>query len=241
MMSSQLQRTCLSLWAAHHLVVKIFASALVHVGAPKFGCTYITRGSLKKRGLAFKAARKEPYLRSVIYRFLHLFLRGGVTFLLNRGLTRSFDLRERLYEQLLRYRVNPVQLLKRVLPQLRRKRTWLTLFILGTMRVHDPSLLLTFLVRHLHEAELYHHRYFLQVFATVCRYILQERGKGLGIQGMSWRICGKLGVTGNARTRTMHVRVGVSSAATRRLRLDQQFSIVKTSTGCLGFWCRYYF
>jgi ribosomal protein S3 len=57
----------------------------------------------------------------------------------------------------------------------------------------------------------------------------------LNFKGFKLQLKGKIGVSGNARTRTLFYQIGQTSHATMDNKMDYTFTLINTFTGVLGF------
>jgi len=57
----------------------------------------------------------------------------------------------------------------------------------------------------------------------------------LKFKGIKLKLKGKIGVVGNARTRTLFYRIGRTSHSTINNKIHQSFQTFNTFTGVLGF------
>lgn len=111
----------------------------------------------------------------------------------------------------------------------------LTLVCFLTFKLRDTTILTMYLNKMMHRMSLFNHRSFLRRVFFIFRVLFYEVGHWYSIAGMKMRISGKISVTGNSRTRTIHFKQGIVSNSNMTTRVDYNFLIVRTNTGCLGF------
>jgi hypothetical protein len=88
---------------------------------------------------------------------------------------------------------------------------------------------------------LFAHRRFLRLLATFLRpYVSLAPGEGT-LLGFNLVVTGKISVTGNAMSRTMHVRHGRAGINNLRYHAISSFALIRTKTGCLGLNLTYFF
>lgn len=78
------------------------------------------------------------------------------------------------------------------------------------------------------------HKFILLWLRRVCKYIYANK-KQFNISGLSFLIKGKLGVTGNKRTRTFKVNYGSNSSTKIISNTCSNYFTVRTTTGVIGF------
>jgi hypothetical protein len=157
---------------------------------------------------------KGAFLQKVIVRFLSQFLGSRVVLCLNPSMPTVLVTPERLYGCVLAYRLQVDQ--------------------------EDPDALLSWLRSRMEHMSLFRHRRFLSFVAVALRYVFEEVGGRFCFSGVTLRVRGKLSVAGNARRRAFLFGAGKSSFTSLKLHMLQQFGIVRTTTGCLGVWVRFF-
>lgn len=105
----------------------------------------------------------------------------------------------------------------------------------------DPFLLTQWARIRMSYMRLFAHRRFLRLLATFLRpYVALAPAPGK-ILGFNLVVTGKISVTGNAMSRTMHVRHGKASINNLRHHASSSFALIRTKTGCLGLNMTYLF
>lgn len=61
------------------------------------------------------------------------------------------------------------------------------------------------------------------------------------VQGVNMYLVGKISVTGNAMSRAQYARTGCGGNNNLRVQVAQAFTLVRTSTGCLGLTLSLYY
>lgn len=103
-----------------------------------------------------------------------------------------------------------------------------------TYKLKDTTVLLTYLNHKMSRMSLFKHRRFLKRVFFILRVLFYEIGPIYHVEGIKIKLIGKISVTGNARTRTMHFKEGLVSNSNMKIRADYNYNIIKTNTGCLG-------
>ena len=99
--------------------------------------------------------------------------------------------------------------------------------------LREPELAVRVLEIRFNEAGMFSHRRMIRQVQT---QLLGAFRRGLvPIMGFILFIMGKISVGGNARTRSMHTRVGRRSKSRAPLNATGSWGLVRTITGCLGF------
>ena len=99
----------------------------------------------------------------------------------------------------------------------------------------DPFLLTQWARIRMGHMRLFAHRRFLRLLATFLRPYVSLTPQEGKILGFNLVVTGKISVTGNAMSRTMHVRHGKASINNLRHHALSAFALIRTRTGCLGF------
>ena len=110
----------------------------------------------------------------------------------------------------------------------------LTLVCFLFYKTKDTTILMTFLYNKMRVMSLFKHRFFLRRVFFILRVLFYEISNIYGVVGIRLRIVGKISVTGNSRTRTIHFKEGIISNSNMTTRVDHNYTIIKTNTGCLG-------
>lgn len=113
--------------------------------------------------------------------------------------------------------------------------------IVSSVYGRDPFLLTQWARIRMSYMRLFSHRRFLRLLATFLRpYVALAPAPGK-ILGFNLVVTGKISVTGNAMSRTMHVRHGKASINNLRHHASSSFALIRTKTGCLGLNMTYLF
>ena len=95
-------------------------------------------------------------------------------------------------------------------------------------------MIVMYIYKKMDNMSLFKHRSFLRRVFFILKVLFAEVGCLYFISGIKMRVSGKISVTGNARTRTMHFKQGLVSSSNMTTRVDHNFTIIRTNTGCLG-------
>jgi hypothetical protein len=94
---------------------------------------------------------------------------------------------------------------------------------------------MTYISIKMNKMSLFKHRSFLRKIFFIFESMYVDIGYLYSIRGIKFRVSGKISVTGNARTRTVHFKKGLVSNSSMKTKVDYSFHIIRTNTGCLGF------
>jgi hypothetical protein len=183
---------------------------------------------------------KGAFLQKVIVRFLSQFLGSRVVLCLNPSMPTVLVTPERLYGCVLAYRLQVDQEARSMGYVQACRFRGLVSVLLSAARYKDPDALLSWLRSRMEHMSLFRHRRFLSFVAVALRYVFEEVGGRFCFSGVTLRVRGKLSVAGNARRRAFLFGAGKSSFTSLKLHMLQQFGIVRTTTGCLGVWVRFF-
>lgn len=111
----------------------------------------------------------------------------------------------------------------------------MTLVCFLTYKSRDSSMLMTYIKKKMRFMNLFSHKFFLKKLWLVLKLLFVETKLLYNVCGIKIKVSGKLSVTGNSRTRTKIFKEGVISYSNMTIRVDHNFIIIKTKTGCLGF------
>ncbi len=101
------------------------------------------------------------------------------------------------------------------------------------MGTRDPELLVSWLQTRLRSMSLYAHRRFFRLLGLLLRGSIRAAGV-YTFRGFYMRLVGKISVVGNAMSRSWWTRGGHAAGSNLTLQVYQGFTIVRTTTGCLG-------
>lgn len=88
---------------------------------------------------------------------------------------------------------------------------------------------------------LFRHRQFFRILGVALMPTLMNKKMRFSLAGFTMQVTGKLSVTGNAMSRTYLVKKGIGSLSSLNHKLVQNFTLVRTRTGCLGLWISLFF
>ena len=107
--------------------------------------------------------------------------------------------------------------------------------IVTSIRVKDPTLLSNWIRGMLKRLSFWKYRLIFRYVKFVLRYVLKPNFHLLDFRGVKLQLKGKISVAGNARTRTLFMRIGDTSHSKMYNRVAYDLSFVNTFTGILGF------
>jgi hypothetical protein len=110
---------------------------------------------------------------------------------------------------------------------------WGSRLLALAVRSRDPELVVSWLQTRLKHMSLYAHRRFFRLLGLLLRGAVRARGAH-SLRGFYLRVVGKISVVGNAMSRVWWTRGGLAAGSNLTLQVFQGFSLVRTTTGCLG-------
>ena len=113
--------------------------------------------------------------------------------------------------------------------------------VVFAMKWQDVSIMTLWFCRRAQTLPIFKHRAFLTNFFTLLRLTFAIAGPKYKICGISVKVAGKIGVTGNARKRRLRLKLGKTSAASLNYCASRAFNLINTSTGCLGVTVNFYY
>jgi hypothetical protein len=103
-----------------------------------------------------------------------------------------------------------------------------------SFKLRDPFLLSNWLINMLKKVSFWKYRLFFRYLKYVLRFFFTPIFKELKINGIKFKLKGKISVAGNGRTRTLLQRTGRTGHSTFANRVLSNLSLVRTFTGVLG-------
>jgi hypothetical protein len=110
-----------------------------------------------------------------------------------------------------------------------------------SLQFKDPFLLTNWIVDLFKKIKFTKYRLFMKYFFYLINFFFINIFKDLNIKGLKVKIKGKVGVSGNARTRSFFFSVGISSNSTFNTKVAYDLNYIKTFTGILSFQFFIYF
>lgn len=193
------------------------------------------RGRLVRRG---PVLRRDRLFSDIFLRFLESFWGGRVLFIFVRNLWFSLSSVVFVQEHIFARRI--VQYASRALRHQRGAWWWGARVLALAVHAHDPQLLVSWLQTRLRVMSLYAHRRYFRLLGLLLRG-LALRGQAYGLRGFYMRLVGKISVVGNSMSRVWWTRGGLAAGANLQLKVAQGFTIVRTTTGCLGLTLLFFF
>lgn len=89
--------------------------------------------------------------------------------------------------------------------------------------------------------QLFAHKRFFRMLNQLLRQAVGNAPAPYALKGVYTYLVGKISVTGNAMSRSLLMRAGQTGNARLHLRAVRAHTIVRTSTGCLGFTLFFFF
>jgi len=109
------------------------------------------------------------------------------------------------------------------------------------IRYRDPTFLSNWIRAMLKKTNFYKYKPLFRYLKYVFTHLFQGYFQELGFKGIKLKLKGKICVAGNARTRTLFYRIGVTTHSTFDNRVVYDLSYVNTFTGVLGFQLWFYY
>jgi len=109
------------------------------------------------------------------------------------------------------------------------------------IRYRDPTFLANWIRAMLKKTNFYKYKPLFRYLKYVFTHLFQGYFQELGFKGIKLKLKGKICVAGNARTRTLFYRIGVTTHSTFDNRVVYDLSYVNTFTGVLGFQLWFYY
>jgi hypothetical protein len=101
-------------------------------------------------------------------------------------------------------------------------------------KLKDPFFLSNWLLNMMKKISFWKYRLFFRYLKYSLRYFFVPIFKDLNVKGIKFRLKGKISVAGNARTRTILQRTGVTGHSSFKNKVVQELSLVKSFTGVMG-------
>jgi hypothetical protein len=109
------------------------------------------------------------------------------------------------------------------------------MLITVSVRLKDPTFLANWIRGMLKRLSFWKYRLIFRYLKYVIRHLFKSNFDHFQFKGFKLRLKGKISVAGNARTRTLSLRVGDTSHSKMDNRVAYDLSYVETFTGVLGF------
>lgn len=103
-----------------------------------------------------------------------------------------------------------------------------------SLKIKDPFFLINWITRILHKISFWKHRAFFHFLQYTFKYCFSSVFKELGIKGIKFQLKGKVGVSGNARTRRIISSYGVTGASSYNNKVLTALTLIRTFTGVMG-------
>jgi hypothetical protein len=103
------------------------------------------------------------------------------------------------------------------------------------IRLKDPMFLANWIRAMLERMSFWKYRLLFRYLKFMLRHLFRLSFPHFQFKGLKLRLKGKISVAGNARTRTLHLRVGNTSHSSMSNRIAYDLSFINTFTGVLGF------
>ena len=109
------------------------------------------------------------------------------------------------------------------------------------IRLKDPTFLSNWIRGMLKRLSFWRYRLIFRYLKFLLRHIFKPNFHLFGFRGVKLSLKGKISVAGNARTRTLFLRVGDTSHSKMDNKVSYDLSLVNTFTGVLGFKLFFYY
>jgi len=110
-----------------------------------------------------------------------------------------------------------------------------------SLKLKDPNIFINWMVIILKKINFWKHRLFFYYIKYILRYFFFEVYNKINIKGVKMQWKGKISVAGNARTRTMRLKIGHGGSSELLNKTAFELNLIKTFTGVIGlkFWIYY--
>lgn len=106
-------------------------------------------------------------------------------------------------------------------------------------KLQEPSLFLSWMQHRLKRMPLFSHRKFFRIIGLMLSTLTY--GSKPALSGVSMYVVGKISVTGNAMSRAQFAKIGLGGNSNLKTQVAKSFTLVRTTTGCLGFSLCYFY
>jgi hypothetical protein len=103
-----------------------------------------------------------------------------------------------------------------------------------SLKLKDPYFLSNWMINLFQKISFWKFKFFFRYLKYIFRYFFITIFKELCVKGIKFQLKGKISVAGNARTRTIRQRAGLTSHATFNNKVMYNLNLVKTFTGVQG-------
>lgn len=107
--------------------------------------------------------------------------------------------------------------------------------ILIALKYKDPTFLINWIRTMLYRMSFWKYRTLFRYLKFVIRDLFEPNFAKFGLRGFKVRLKGKISVAGNARTRTLMMRIGQTSHSKFNNKVAHSFTLVNSFTGVMGF------
>jgi len=107
--------------------------------------------------------------------------------------------------------------------------------ILLALKYKDPTFLINWIRAMLYRMSFWKYRILFRYLKFVLKNLFEPNFIKLGLKGFKVRLKGKISVAGNARTRTLRLRIGQTSHSRFDNKIAHSFTRVNSFTGVMGF------
>jgi hypothetical protein len=116
----------------------------------------------------------------------------------------------------------------------------LLIFIMA-IRYKDPTFLANWIKAMLYRLSFWKYRLIFRYLKYCMHYLFYDYFNELEFKGLKFTVNGKIGVAGNARTRTLFYAIGETSHSKLNNRVLSHFTTINSFTGVMGFRLTFYF
>ena len=107
--------------------------------------------------------------------------------------------------------------------------------ILIALKYKDPTFLINWIRTMLYRMSFWKYRTLFRYLKFVIKDLFEPNFEKFGLRGFKVKLKGKISVAGNARTRTLLMRVGQTSHSKFNNKVAHSFTLVNSFTGVMGF------
>lgn len=103
------------------------------------------------------------------------------------------------------------------------------------LKYKDPTFLINWIKAMLYRMSFWKYRALFRYIKFVLRNLFEPSFELFGLRGFKLKLKGKISVAGNARTRTLLIRVGQTSHAKFNNKVAHSFTLINSFSGVMGF------
>jgi len=107
--------------------------------------------------------------------------------------------------------------------------------ILLALKYKDPTFLINWIRTMLYRMSFWKYRVLFRYLKFVIRDLFEPNFEKFGLRGFKLRLKGKISVAGNARTRTLRMKIGRTSHSRFNNKIAHSFTLINSFTGVMGF------